>query len=113
MAVTLGDLDVYITGKPAADLDPGQRAALSDLCAWATAVVDRYIGDAPVPDAIKLAAVRRLSYYDYHTRLARRPADGGMLDARFRRDAPIGPLRASGAMSLLSPWKVRGVGVPS
>ena len=63
-----------------------------------------------VPDAIKLAAIRRLAYYDWHTRLARRPADGGMLDARFRRDAPIGPLRASGAMSLLSPWKRRGVG---
>lgn len=49
----------------------------------------------------------------HHTRLSRRPADGGMLDARFRRDAPIGPLRGSGALSLLSPWKVRGVGVPS
>ena len=88
--------------------------ALVDLHGWAVAMVDRYLGESPgVPDAIKLAAVRRLAYYDYHTRLARRPADGGMLDARFRRDAPIGPLRASGAMSLLSPWKVRGVGVPS
>ena len=34
-----------------------------------------------------------------------------MLDARFRRDAPLSPLRASGALSLLSPWKVRGVGI--
>ena len=110
MAVTVGDLAVHVTGKPAAELDDGQRAAVADLCDWSNALVDRYLGGSTVPDAIKLAAIRRLAYYDWHTRLARRPADGGMLDARFRRDAPIGPLRASGAMSLLSPWKRRGVG---
>ena len=107
----LADLSLSIVGKPAAELEPGQRAALVDLRDWAVAVVDQYAGTSPIPDAIKLAAVRRLSYFDYHTRLARRPADGGMLDARFRRDSPLSPLRASGAMALLSPWKRRGVGV--
>ena len=110
MAVGVGDLSLYVTGKAAADLKPAEREAIRDLCDWSNAAVDRYIGSAPVPDAIKAGAIRRLAYYDWHTRLSRRPADGGMLDARFRRDAPIGPLRASGAMAMLTMWKRRGVG---
>ena len=60
-----------------------------------------------VPESVERSAVLRLAYFDYHARLARRPADGGMLDARFRRDAPLDPLRASGAMALLSRFKTR------
>ena len=111
MAVALDDLIVYVTGKQPAELKPGESAALVDLHGWAVATVDRYLAGSTVPDAIRASAVKRVAYYDYHTRLSRRPADGGMLDARFRRDAPIGPLRASGAMSLLTMWKRRGVGI--
>ena len=98
VAVGVGDIAVHVTGKHANELEAGQRTAVADLCDWSSALVDQYLAGSTVPDAIKLAAVRRLAYYDWHTRLARRPADGGMLDARFRRDAPIGPLRASGAL---------------
>ena len=107
--VGIGDLSLYVTGKPAADLSDPERSRMADLCAWANALVDRYSGD-DAPEEIKAAAVRRVAYYDHHTRLSRQPP-GETLHVRFRRDAPLGPLRASGALSLLSPWKRRGVGV--
>lgn len=111
MAVSLPELTVFVTGKTETALSDAERAIMTDLHAWTQAVVDQYIGDSPIPDEVRRSAVLRLAYYDHHTRTARRPADGGMLDARFRRDAPLGPLRASGAMSLLTGWKRRGVGV--
>ena len=111
MAVTLADLATHVAGKAEASLSDGERAALSDLLAWGDALIGQYVGDSPIPDAVRDGALRRVCYYDYHVRLSRRPADGGMLDARFRRDAPLSPLRASGALSLLSPFKRRGVGV--
>ena len=107
MAVELADLALHVDGKQPGDLKPRERADLDGLLSWSTALVDRYIGTSTVPDAVRDAAILRLGYYDYHVRLARKPADGGMLDARFRRDAPLAPLRASGAMALLSPWKHR------
>ena len=88
-----------------------QRDALAVVLDWANEAVARYLAGSPCPDAVVEAAVLRVTYYDWHTRYARRPADGGMLDARFRRDAPLSPLRASGALSLLSPYRRRGVGV--
>ena len=109
--MTLADVAQAVAGKAEADLSDGERTTLADLSAWCAALVDRYLAGSPIPADVERAATLRLAYYDYHVRLARRPADGGMLDARFRRDAPLAPLRASGAMSLLSPWKRRGVGV--
>ena len=113
MAVMLADVAQAVIGKSEGDLNVAERATLADLLAWCSALVDRYLAGSPIPADVERAAVLRLAYYDYHVRLARRPADGGMLDARFRRDAPLAPLRASGAMSLLSPWKRRTVGVAS
>ena len=110
MALTVDDVAQYVTGSPPTDAN---RVQMTDLAAWTQAVVDQYCGDSPIPDEVRRSAVLRLAYYDHHTRLSRRPPDGGMLDARFRRDAPLGPLRASGAMSLLTAWKRRGVGVAS
>lgn len=110
MAVDLADLALHVVGKTEDKLSPGERAGLSDLLAWGDALIGHYLGDSPIPDAVRDGALRRVCYYDYHVRLSRRPADGGQLDARFRRDAPLSPLRASGALSLLSPYKRRGVG---
>ena len=110
MAVTVDDVAQYVTGKAPTDAN---RVQMTDLAAWTQAVVDRYLDGSPCPDDVRNAAVRRVAYYDWHSRLSRRPADGGQLDARFRRDAPLSPLKASGAAALLSPWKRRSVGVAS
>jgi len=111
VALTLSHLAMHVLGKQAPDLSDAERDTLGDLLEWANAEIYAYTGtDSMIPEAIRDAAIRRVAYYDYHVRLARRPADGGMLDARFRRDAPLNPLRASGAMALLSPYKRRHVG---
>ena len=107
MAVTLDDLALHILNKEAGKLNPRETADLDSLLAWTTAVVDQYLNGSTCPDAIRDAAIKRVSYYDWNTRTVRQPADGGMLDAGFRRDKSTNPLRASGAMALLSPWKHR------
>ena len=111
MAVALDTAAVHVLGKT--ELSATERATLGGVLDWANEAVDQYLAGSTAPAATVDAATLRLVYYDYHTRLARRPADGGMLDARFRRDAPLSPLRASGALSLLAPYKRRGVGVAS
>ena len=114
MAVDTVSLDkaaVFVVGKPLTDLSPTERATLRVVCAWATEAVSTYLAGSPAPAATVEAATLRLTYFDWHTRYARRPGDGGMLDTRFRRDAPLSPLRASGAMAMLSPHKRRSVGM--
>ena len=101
----------HLLGKSEEKLTAVERAAVVEVKQLACDAVSRYLGSSTAPRSVEKSAILRLAFYDFHSRLARRPADGGMLDARFRRDAPIGPLRASGAMSLLSPWKHRGLGV--
>ena len=104
MAVSLDKSAAFV------GVNANQRDALAVVLDWANEAVDRYLDGSTCPAAVVEAATLRLLYYDWHTRYARRPADGGMLDARFRRDAPLSPLRSSGAMSLLSPYKRRSVG---
>ena len=110
MALTLGDLALHVVGKDPQDLAPRERDTLADLLAWTNAEVYAYIGtDSMIPEEIRDAAIRRIAYYDYHTRLSRQPP-GETLQVRFRRDMPLSPLRASGALSLLSPYKRRHIG---
>ena len=109
--MTLDDVARHLVGKAEADLTAGERSAVEEARQMAVDQVDGYLRGSEVPATVERSAVLRLAFYDFHSRLSRRPADGGMLDARFRRDAPLAPLRASGAMSLLSPWKRRRVGV--
>ena len=104
MAVTLDGLGVHVLGKREADLSDRERADLSGLLAWAVALVEQYGAQAPA--AVTDAAVSRVCYFDWHSRLSRRPADGGMLD-RPPRGVSLNPLRASGAMALLSPYLQR------
>ena len=114
MAVDTVSLDKaaqFTIGKPLTDLSDTERATLRVVCAWATEAVSTYLKGSPCPDAVREAATLRAVYFDWHTRYARRPGDGGMLDTRFRRDAPLSPLRASGAMAMLSPYKRRSVGM--
>lgn len=111
--VPLADVALHLLGKGDGDLSAVERSTVGEVRQMALDAVGAYVGGSTVPETVERSAVLRLAYYDYHARLARRPADGGMLDARFRRDAPLAPLRASGAMALLSPFKRRGVGVAS
>ena len=111
--VALDDVARHLVGKGAADLGDGERSGVTEARQMALDQVSAYVRGSTLPESVERSAVLRLAYYDYHARLARRPADGGMLDARFRRDAPLSPLRASGAMALLSPFKRRSVGVAS
>ena len=113
MAVTLDVAATYVLGKAQTALSDTERSTLGVVLAWANEAVSQYLAGSPCPAPTTEAATLRVIYYDWHTRLARRPADGGMLDARFRRDAPLSPLRASGAMSMLSAYKRRGVGAAS
>ena len=103
-AMRLADASLHIVGKVPANLSDRERADLVMLTAWACHLVARYLGDSPAPEAICKAAALRLAYYDWHARLSRRPADGGQLDQPVKRDLSLNPLRASGAMALLSPW---------
>ena len=111
--VSLAEVALHVLGKGEGDLDEARRATLDNLRMVACETVEAYVKGSPTTMAIRTGAVLRYCYYDFHTRLARRPADGGMLDARFRRDAPLDPFRSSGAMALVSPWKQRGVGLCS
>ena len=114
MAVDTMSLDsaaVFVTGKVLSDLSDTERATLRIICAWSNQAISTYLAGSPCPEPVREMATLRLLYYDWHTRYSRRPADGGMLEARFRRDAPLSPLRASGALAMLSPYKVRGIGV--
>ena len=107
MAVTLDDLALHVLGKVPDKLTDRERADLDGLLAWSVAMVDQYLAGSTAPGPIRKAAALRLSYFDWHVRLARKPADGGMLDSPVKRDLSLNPLRASGAMALLSPWKRR------
>ena len=106
-AMRLADASLHIVGKTPGNLSDRERADLSDLTAWACYMVDRYLAGSPAPEPIRRAAALRLAYYDWHARLSRRPADGGQLDLPVKRDLSLNPLRASGSMALLSPWKIR------
>ena len=106
-AMRLADAALHIVGKKPANLSDRERADLVDLTEWSCMMVDQYLAGSPAPDPIRKAAALRLSYYDWHARLSRRPADGGQLDQPVKRDLSLNPLRASGSMALLSPWKVR------
>ena len=111
--MSLGDVAQHLVGKAAGDLAEPERGAVCEARQMATDAVSSYMRGSPMPESVERSAVLRLAYFDYWSRLARRPGDGGMITPRFRRDAPLSPLRASGAMALLSPYKTRGVGVAS
>ena len=106
-AMSLADAALHELGKEQGKLTARERADLVDLTVWARELVDRYLGGSPAPESIHKAAALRLSYFDWHSRLSRRPADGGQLDQPVKRNLSLNPLRASGAMALLSPWKAR------
>ena len=94
LGAALGEDDDHVTAR---------------LGAAAGALVERYAPDAP--DAIKCEAVIRTAGW-----LRQAPSYGarsesmGDISTTFS-PSMTGALRASGAMALLSPWKVRRAGV--
>ena len=74
----------------------------------ATALVERYAPDAP--EAVQNEGVIRCAgYLNEQPHAARMEGEIGDIRARYATGS-TGALRASGAMSLLSPWKVRRAG---
>ena len=107
----LDDVVQYVTGQTLADMDLSERAAVESVIGAATALVDRYAAAAGVPDPIRREAISRLAFFDYHTRFPVKVAPES-LPIPSRRQS-VNPLRSSGAMALLSPWKVRHTGTVS
>ena len=97
----------FVIGKPLDELDDIERATIKATCDTANELVAQYIGDAPIPAALCRASILRLAYYDFWTLHGRRQGDGGGVSPPQRRDMGLSPLRASGAMAILSPWKRR------
>lgn len=91
-----------------AALGEGDDTVTARLGATASALVERYAPDAPEP--IRCEAVIRCAGW-----LREAPASGarmettGDLSTTYTPNA-TGALRASGAMALLSPWKIRRAG---
>lgn len=108
MALTLDTAALHVLGKSEDSLSATERATLGVVVDWANEAVAQYLAGSPAPAATVEAATLRLVYYDWHSRLSRRPGDGGMLAGR-RRHQSVNPMRESGGMSLLSPWKRRTV----
>lgn len=88
--------------------DPQERNAALQIAETATLLVDRYAPDAPTPVSNE-AAIRCTGW------LLEAPSSGavrertGDLATTFSPES-TGALRASGAMGLLSPWKIRRAG---
>ena len=103
-AMSMADASLHVLGKPLNELKERERADLVMLTGWACSAVNEYAPEAPLE--IRKAASLRVAYYDYHSRLSRQPADGGML-GRPPRHVSHDPLKASGAAAILSRYKHR------
>ena len=79
--VSLDKAAQFVIGKPLIDLSDTERATLRVICSWTTEAISTYLKGSPCPEPVREMATLRLLYYDWHTRYARRPADGGMLEA--------------------------------
>ena len=101
----LDKVSLHVLGQPAAKLDDVERETIRSVCVAANAQVSRYIEGSAAPESVCEAAVLRLAFYDYHTRYPLKISPETLIHAA-RRGSP-NPLRASGAMAILSPWKRR------
>ena len=96
---------LHIEGKPLKDLEPGERAAVKIVCESANLQVSQYAAGSDIPAAVCKAAVLRLAYFDYWTRMPVKVAVETLVIPGRR--GSTNPLRSSGAMALLAPWKRR------
>ena len=113
MAVTLTveAAALHVLGEPLAAASPADRDAIEAITATAVLLVGRFAAGSDIPASVQAAAARRLAFYDYHTRYPLKISPETLIHAA-RRGSP-NPLRASGAMALLSPWKRRRAGIAS
>ena len=78
------------------------------LLAVSTALVERYAPDAPEPIQNE-AAIRCCGWLNEQPAAAVRSESVGDISAAYAPNM-MGALRHSGAMALLSPWKIRRAG---
>ena len=102
---------VTITEAALAEAVAVTRAQAARLLPVATALVVRYAPDAP--DAMQNEAViRACGYLSQQPESAQRSDRIGDVETQWAPNN-LSALRHSGAMALLSPWKVRRAGVIS
>ena len=108
MALTGGDPKPESAGagiESTLDLNDPETARLVEA---ASAIVDRYAAEAP--EAVRNEAVVRVTGYLAECPPAPiRHERAGEISTGFHRDS-ASALRHSGAMAILSPWKVRRAG---
>ena len=110
MALTVDAVSLHVMGKSYNDLEPSEQPAMTALRDMAVLLVERYASGSDIPQTVQDAAVLRLAYHDYYTRNVSGGERSDLLPLPARRGY-LNPLRASGAMALLSPWKRRRAGV--
>ena len=110
MALTVDAVALHVVGKGYDDLDPSEQPAIDNLRDMAVLLVERYASGSDIPQTVQDAAVRRLAYHDHWTREVSGGERSNLVPLPARRGY-LNPLRASGAMALLSPWKRRRAGV--
>ena len=111
VALTVEAAALHVVGEPLAKLTPADRDAIEAITESAALLVERYAAGSDIPASVQAAAARRLCFYDYHTRFPTRIAPETL--AIPGRRGSTNPLRSSGAMALLSPWKRRRAGIAS
>ena len=111
VALTVEAAALHVVGEPLAKLTPGDRAAIEAITATAALLVARYAAGSDIPAAVCNAAALRMAYFDYWTRMPVKVAVETL--AIPGRRGSLNPLRSSGAMALLSPWKRRRAGIAS
>ena len=111
VALTVEAAALHVLGEPAAELAPGDRAAIETITESAVLLVERFASGSNIPAAVCTAAALRMAYFDYWTRMPTKVAPETL--AIPGRRGSTNPLRSSGAMALLSPWKRRRAGVVS
>ena len=113
MALTLDDVARHLVGKSAADLSDGERSGVTEAHQMASDAVSAYVRGSTVPETVERSAVLRLAYLDFHSRLSRRPADGGQAGGAIPPGCGAGAVAGERGHVAAEPAQAPGRGVAS